>query len=609
MQIELLDQHTIDKIAAGEVVENPKSIVKELLENAIDAKSKSVTIEIKDGGLSYIRVTDDGCGIDASQVAKAFMRHATSKIRTELDLNHIGTLGFRGEALSSICAVSRMEIFTKTSEELIGTHCVFEGGLMQSCVPVGTPTGTTIIVRDLFYNTPARKKFLKSISSEGNAVYSMLEKMALSHPELMLKFVSQNQTKLQTMGNGDLAECIFYTFGKQTREMLIELVYEQEHIQISGFIGKPEFSRGNRDTEIFFINGRTIKSKLLSRAIEEAYQNKLMQHKFPFCVLFLDMPKEEVDVNVHPAKLEVRFHKEIEVFEAVKQAVERVFQKSAEVSYARNTLVIKEKMNLELPKKESESIQQKSVIAPEPFEIKKKEVFFEESWKAKVVDQIREDSPYEKKFSKREEPVQIQMETFLDDKPMKPRTIIGQIFRTYWLVEFDQELYFIDQHAAHERILFEKIWKRIQNKESDGQRISPPIILTLTANQQEMLRLHGQMLEELGFEIQDFGGKEYSVSQMPYDLAGLSGKNVLEEVLDGLFEERNQKKQPIVLEKIAMISCKAAVKGNQTLQRKEIEQIIMDLLDLEDPFHCPHGRPTMVRLTKSDVEKMFLRVI
>ena len=608
MQIELLDQHTIDKIAAGEVVENPRSIVKELLENAIDAKSKSVTIEIKDGGLSYIRVTDDGCGIDASQVTKAFMRHATSKIRTEQDLNHIGTLGFRGEALSSICAVSRMEIFTKTSEELIGTHCIFEGGLMQSCVPIGTPTGTTIIVRDLFFNTPARKKFLKSIPAEGNTVYSMLEKMALSHPELMLKFVSQNQTKLQTMGKGNLAECIFYTFGKQTKDMLIELAYEQDAIQISGFIGKPEFSRGNRDTEIFFINGRYIKSKILSQAVEEAYQNKLMQHKFPFCVLFLNLPKEEVDVNVHPAKMEVRFHQEKEVLEAVKKAVEQVFQKSAEISYGRNTPVMKEKMNLELPKKESEIIQQKVVIAPEPFETKKKEVFFEESWKAKVVDQIREDSPYEKKYVK-EEPVQIQMESFLEEKPSKPRTIIGQIFRTYWLVEFDQELYFIDQHAAHERILFEKILKRIQNKQSEGQQISPPMILSLTANQQEMLRLHSQMLEELGFEIQDFGGKEYSVSQMPYDLAGLNGKNVLEEILDGLFEERNRKKQPIVLEKIAMMSCKAAVKGNQTLHRKEIEQIIMDLLDLEDPFHCPHGRPTMVRLTKSDVEKMFLRVI
>lgn len=608
MQIELLDQHTIDKIAAGEVVENPKSIVKELLENAIDANSKSVTIEIKDGGLSYIRVTDDGCGIDASQVTKAFMRHATSKIRSEQDLNHIGTLGFRGEALSSICAVSRMEIYTKTKDELIGTHCVFEGGLMKSCLPVGTPTGTTIIVKDLFFNTPARKKFLKSAPAEGNTVYSMLEKMALSHPELMMKFVSQNQTKLQTMGNGKLAECIFDIFGKQTKDMLIELEYEQQEIKINGFAGKPEFSRGNRDTEVFFINGRYIKSKILSQALEEAYQNKLMQHKFPFCVLFLDLPKDQVDVNVHPAKMEVRFHQEKLIFDAVKKAVEQIFQKSAESSFARNTPVIREKMILETPKEKTEMIQPKAVMAPDPFEIKKKEVFFEESWKTKVTDQIREDSPYEKKYQ-REEPAQIQMETFLDKKVSKPRTIIGQIFRTYWLVEYDQELYFIDQHAAHERILFEKIVNRIHQKQVDGQRISPPMILTLTANQQEMLRMHSQMLEELGFEIQNFGGKEYSVSQMPYDLAGLNGKNVLEDILDGLFEERNHRKQPIVLEKIAMMSCKAAVKGNQSLHRKEIEQIIMDLLELEDPFHCPHGRPTMVRLTKSDVEKMFLRVI
>ena len=601
VQIELLDQHTIDKIAAGEVVENPRSIVKELLENAIDANSKSVTIEIKDGGLSYIRVTDDGCGIDANQVTKAFLRHATSKIRSEQDLNHIGTLGFRGEALSSICAVSRMEIFTKTEEEIMGTHCVFEGGVLKSIDPVGTPSGTTIIVKDLFFNTPARKKFLKSAQTEGNTVYSMLEKMALSHPDFMIKFVSQNQVKLQTMGNGDLAECIFHTFGKQTRDMLLEVNFKEQGINVSGYVGKPEFSRGNRDSEIFFINGRYIKSRILSQAMEEAFQNKLMQHKFPFCVLFVNLPQEQVDVNVHPAKMEVRFHNETTIFSTIKQAVEEVFRQKAEVPYARNTPVIQEKI-------EETPIVKETIVIPEPFEKKKKEVLFQDVWKAKVVEQIREDSPYEKKYEK-EIIQQVQMDSFLEMKSSKPRTIIGQIFKTYWLVEYDQELYFIDQHAAHERILFEKIMGRIRLKHFEGQRISPPYILTLSASQQEMLRINKSILQELGFEIQDFGGKEYSVSQMPYDFAGLRGKHILEDILDGLIEERNHKNASIVLEKVAMMSCKAAVKGNQNLQKKEMEQILMDLLDLEDPFHCPHGRPTMVKLTKSDVEKMFRRVL
>lgn len=617
MQIEVLDQHTINKIAAGEVVENPRSVVKELLENSIDANAKSVTIELKDGGLSFIRVTDDGVGIDAEQVTKAFLRHATSKIRSDKDLDHIGTLGFRGEALSSICAVSKMEIFTKTSKDLMGTHCIFEGGILTSCLPVGAPTGTTIIVKDLFFNTPARKKFLKTSQAEGNTVFSMLEKMALSHPELTLKYVAQNQIKIQTMGNGDLQECIFHIFGKQSNHMLLNLHSQANDIVIRGYVGKPEYARGNRDAEIFFINGRYIKSKLLSQAIEEAYQNKLMQHKFPFCVLFLEVPQEKVDVNVHPAKMEVRFHEEAVIFELVKTAISQVFTQKATVSFARDTAVIKSKINEEKLIQENHTVIEKQSVIPEPFEKKKKEVFFDQKWKEQIRDQIREDSPYEQKynlpFEKKEEipdqTQQIVMEEFLEKDTLKPRMIIGQIFQTYWLVEYDKELYFIDQHAAHERILFEKMMERVTNKNMEGQRISPPYVLTLSASQQEMLRQNHDILKELGYEIQEFGGKEYTISQMPYDLVGLCGKSILEDVLDGLFEERNQKNQMIILEKVAMMSCKAAVKGNQNLHKKELEQILMDLLDLKDPFHCPHGRPTMVRLTKSDIEKMFRRVL
>ena len=625
-QIQVLNQLLINKIAAGEVVESPKSVVKELLENAIDAQSDSITVEVRDGGTTFIRVTDNGCGIPSTQVEKAFLRHATSKINKEEDLFQLHTLGFRGEALASICAVSILEIYTKTADELMGTYCLWEGGSLKKCMPVGTPTGTTMIVKDLFFNTPARKKFLKSTQTEGNAITSMMEKMALSNPELMIKYVVQQQTRIQTMGNGDLNQSIYEIFGKQSKHSLLPISTTLNEVHISGFIGKPEMARGNRDTEIFFVNGRYIKSKLLSEALELAYQSRLMQHKFPFCVLSIQLPEQMVDVNVHPAKMEVRFQEPQQLSFALKTSVLEALEGGAKILEAVNTLVIQQKIEENKEKSVDQSVNQsvdrlvkqeqvKQVQAkqrmPEPFEKIRKAEIFSNSFKEKVIQQIREDSPYEKKFQDvvKEPEKQIRIEEFLSIDVKKPRHIIGQIFKTYWLVEFDEELYFIDQHAAHERILFEQMMKKLNEKTMETQQLSPPMIETLTASQQEMLSQNAKMLKELGFEIEDFGENEFAVRGIPYDFAGISGKALLQELLDSIWEEHEKRDPQLLLEKIAMMSCKAAVKGNQQLAQKEIETIISQLLDLEDPYHCPHGRPTIVKLSLKDVERMFRRVL
>lgn len=614
-QIQVLNQLLINKIAAGEVVESPKSVVKELLENAIDAQSDSITVEVRDGGTTFIRVTDNGCGIPTNQVEKAFLRHATSKINKEEDLFQLHTLGFRGEALASICAVSILEIYTKTADELMGTYCLWEGGSLKKCMPVGTPTGTTMIVKDLFFNTPARKKFLKSTQTEGNAITSMMEKMALSNPELMIKYVVQQQTRIQTMGNGDLNQSIYEIFGKQSKHSLLPISTTVNEVHISGFIGKPEMARGNRDTEIFFVNGRYIKSKLLSQALELAYQSRLMQHKFPFCVLSIQLPEQMVDVNVHPAKMEVRFQEPQQLSLALKTSVLEALEGGAKILEAANTLVYQHKIE-EVNRErlvEQEPIKQEPIKLkmPEPFEKIRKAEIFSHSFKEKVTQQIREDSPYEKKYQDvvKEPEKQIRMEEFLSIEVKKPRRIIGQIFKTYWLIEFDEELYFIDQHAAHERILFEQMMKKINEKKMETQNISPPMIETLTASQQEMLSQNAEMLKELGFEIEDFGENEFAVRGIPYDFAGISGKALLQELLDSIWEEHEKRDPQLLLEKIAMMSCKAAVKGNQQLAQKEIETIISQLLDLEDPYHCPHGRPTIVKLSLKDVERMFRRVL
>lgn len=690
--IQILDQQTIDKIAAGEVIERPSSVVKELVENAIDAQASAVTVEIKEGGISFIRITDNGCGIEKEQVALAFLRHSTSKIKSVEDLFTVSSLGFRGEALSSIAAVSQVELITKTPKEMSGVRYVIEGGKEQSSEEIGAPEGTTFLVRNLFYNTPARRKFLKTPQTEAGYINSLMEKLALSHPEISFKFIANNQLKLHTSGNSNLKEIIYHIHGRDIASNLLEVHGENELFSVNGFIGKPLISRGNRNYENYFINGRYIKSALIAKSIEEGYKSFVMQHKYPFTVLHISVKGELLDVNVHPTKMELRFSNGEAIYQFLTDLVRQAINQSELVYQASLEDGREAKKRQELQKKEYLKLGRK---APEPFETKRLEA---------VKAEIRKDSPYEKKYEKypqetepqppaevpiagtqlqqpaeaqtagtgvqqpakadmagkqpdlaaeaadygispekmgeqpntayhvsesarqsetaREETAadresgEYRQEEFpqithrlLDLSSQNEHRIIGQLFETYWLVEFDNKLYIIDQHAAHEKVLYERTMKSLDDKEYTSQVIYPPILLTLNMQEEELLKKYMGYFEKLGFVLEHFGGKEYSVTSVPANLFGIKGKELLVEMLDSLSQFHGKETPQMITEKIASMSCKAAVKGNQKLSRQEMEALIAELLTLENPYHCPHGRPTIISMTKYELEKKFKRVL
>lgn len=674
--IQILDQQTIDKIAAGEVIERPSSVVKELVENAIDAQASAITVEIKEGGISFIRITDNGCGIGKEQVPLAFLRHSTSKIRSVEDLLTVSSLGFRGEALSSIAAVSQVELITKTAQEMSGIRYVIEGGKEQSSEEIGAPEGTTFLVRNLFYNTPARKKFLKTAQTEAGYIGDLMDKLALSHPEISFKFISNNQPKLHTSGNSNLKEIIYHIYGRDIASNLLEIQEENERISVSGFIGKPLISRGNRNYENYFINGRYIKSALIARSIEEGYKSFVMQHKFPFTVLHISINGKLLDVNVHPTKMELRFSEGESVYQFLTDMVKRAINQS-ELVY--QVSLENEKEAKKRQEKQKREHLKSSRRAPEPFETKRLEA---------VKAEIRKDSPYEKKYEQPPESVKLpaeiasklkkrmdtefplsgkmpelaaetadgcippqiisdeESEDFLPagtgasegrisedgtDKPQsgeyrqqelpqatrklldissqKDHRVIGQLFETYWLVEFDSQLYIIDQHAAHEKVLYERTMKSLEDKEYTSQAIYPPILLTLNMQEEELLHKYMGHFRKLGFELEHFGGKEYAVTAVPAKLFGLEGKELMVELLDSLSQFHGKETPQMVTEKIASMSCKAAVKGNQKLSRQEVEALIGELLTLDNPYHCPHGRPTIISMTKYELEKKFKRVL
>ncbi|MEG1802770.1 MAG: DNA mismatch repair endonuclease MutL [Lachnospiraceae bacterium] len=582
--IQVLDQQTIDKIAAGEVVERPCSVVKELVENAIDAKATVLTVEIREGGTALIRVTDNGCGIEKEQIQAAFLRHATSKISSAEDLQTVLSLGFRGEALSSIAAVSQMEVITKTPLSITGSRYVIEGGKEVELEEIGAPEGTTFVVRNLFFNTPARRKFLKTPQTEGGYISSLMEHIALSHPEVSMKLIINGQVKLQTPGNDHLKDLIYQVFGRSFVSDILPLQIQSELFGATGFIGKPIISRGNRNYENFFVNGRYVKSNLLSQAVEEGYQSYMMQHKFPFVVIHLQMNSELVDVNVHPTKMELRFSQEETVVNQIREGI-RATLNSGELiakSPVEATQFIKPAIL--------------SKVQPEPFEKKRMEA---------VKKAVRETSPYEEKYEEQN----LFQAPFLSPKAKIKTTIIGQVFQTYWLVEYNDSLYIIDQHAAHERILYEQTMKRLLNGTMSSQALCPPIIVSLSTEEGSSYKQFEKELSALGFHIESFGGKEYSVTAVPYNMLSIGGEDLLIELLDSLLDSGMGKTPQIILEKAAMMSCKAAVKGNQTLSRPEIESILTELLELENPYHCPHGRPTIVEITKKEMEKKFKRVL
>lgn len=639
--IEILDQQTIDKIAAGEVIDRPSSVVKELVENAIDARASAITVEIKEGGISFIRITDNGCGIDADQVSLAFLRHSTSKIRNVEDLLTVSSLGFRGEALSSIAAVAQVELITKTSLALSGIRYVIEGGAEKSCEEIGAPEGTTFLVRNLFYNTPARRKFLKTPQTEAGYIGDLMERLALSHPEISFKLIVNNQPKLHTSGNSNLKEVIYHIYGRDIAANLIEVQGENEWFSVRGFIGKPLISRGNRNFENYFINGRYIKSSLIAKSIEEAYKSFVMQHKYPFTVLHISINGSYLDVNVHPAKMELRFSNGEEVYRFLTDLLREFINK--------NELVYQVSLEKEREEKARQEREKKARLtssrqAPEPFEAKRLEA---------VKQAIRKDSPYEPKYEKSKEmpefveenitfasqlnfsdmagtkkgamqtktvpetravETQVTSQTeqprkLLDEISRKDHRVIGQLFETYWLVEFDSRLYIIDQHAAHEKVLYERILASLDTKEFTSQVIYPPILLTLNMQEESLLKKYMEYFQKLGYEIEHFGGKEYAVTSVPSNLFGLNGQELVIEILDSLAGFHGKETPQMITEKIASMSCKAAVKGNQSLSRAEIEALIGELLALENPYHCPHGRPTIISMSKYELEKKFKRIL
>lgn len=645
--IQVLDQITIDKIAAGEVIERPSSIVKELVENAIDAKATAVTVEIKEGGISFIRITDNGCGIPKEEVPLAFLRHSTSKIRCVEDLSGISSLGFRGEALSSIAAISQVELITKTRESEFGTKYVIEGGQEKSLEDAGAPDGTTFLIHQIFYNTPARRKFLKTPMTEASHVNELMIRLALSHPEVSIQFINNGQKKLHTSGNGKLKDVIYHVFGRDIANNLLEVDERIDGIHLTGFIGKPLVSRGNRNYENYYINGRYVKSNIIAKAIEDAYKDFTMQHKYPFTVLHFKMDGQDLDVNVHPTKMELRFSNQQEVYNFVYHAL-------------KNALTEKELIpRVELPEaKEVPKIPEPSIEKPmslpnqrpslEKPEIKD-EAYFMKKMRERVesyhkqhsqaevknrtqihrepmqIDRIREAANYARAQAKVEKSinppkkVESSMEStqlnffeekLLSKKSMKEYKLIGQVFETYWLVEFQDQLYIIDQHAAHERILYEKTLRGMKDRNYTSQYLSPPIVLNLSMQEAELLRTHMDLFVGIGFEIEEFGGDSYAIRAVPDNLFSIAKKELLIEMLDNLSEEITSKEAPdMIAEKIASMSCKAAVKGNSRLSAAEVDTLIGELLELENPYHCPHGRPTIIAMTKRELEKKFKRIV
>ena len=653
-KIAVLDQHTIDKIAAGEVVERPASVVKELVENAIDAGATAITVEIADGGKKLIRITDNGSGMEMEQVPVAFLRHATSKIEKVEDLETISSLGFRGEALSSIAAVSQVELITKTPSAISGVRYVIEGGQEKNFEEMGAPDGTTFLVRNLFYNTPARSKFLKSDTTEGNYINTLMEQLALSHPEVSFKYIQNKQVKLHSSGNYNVKDVIYNIYGRDIAKSILEVSYENDFMKIEGFVGKPEISRGNRSFENYYINGRYVKNNLITKAVEDGYKGFLMQHKFPFVSLHIEMEGNDLDVNVHPRKMEVRFARGPEVYDAIYDTVRRALTKREmipEVSVGR-----------EEPKSLLKAPVQKSVEVPEPFEVKrrmekaeilretppvyqtpltkeeeqmfsgtlkereeKEEKKAEENIKTipetvaeKAEDKLAEELLQEKKEqiqpAQKEEPEKEEQLEFFKEKLLAPESrsrhrLIGQLFDTYWLVQFEDSFYIIDQHAAHEKVYYERFVKQFENQEISSQYISPPLIVSLSLEEEGRLKANEEYFNEFGFEIEPFGGREYCISAVPSNLYGMNEESLFLEMLDSLSPDGENNPVSLFTARLATMACKAAVKGNHQMSPQEADKLIDELLKLENPYHCPHGRPTIVSMTKSEIEKKFKRIV
>ena len=642
--IHVLDQNTINKIAAGEVIERPASVVKELLENAIDAKATAVTVEIREGGISFIRVTDNGCGIEKEEIPLAFLRHSTSKIQSVEDLFTVSSLGFRGEALSSIAAVGQVELITKTSRSLTGNRYQIEGGQERGMEEIGAPDGTTFIVRNLFYNTPVRRKFLKTPMTEGAHVADLVEKIALSHPEISIRFIQNNQNKLHTSGNHNLKDIIYTVYGREITANLIPVSVTGEAFSVEGFIGKPVIARSNRNFENYYINGRYIKSSIIYKAIEEGYRTFTMKHRYPFVCLDFKIDQELLDVNVHPTKMEIRFRNGREIYELVVDAVRAaLLQKDLVQDVLRETPKKKE-----LPKT-------KEVKKPEPFEVNRRKEEVQkvdqqgqgvqqqvEKQRQAVQQQIEKPShPVKKTPTASESSKNTKKPTYaglnyntqkkdfpqyktdelssnqmtLREDPVfsvqaRPdRKILGQLFKTYWLIEYEDQLFIMDQHAAHEKVNYERLMKNFKEKEIYSQRLEPPMVVTVSMTEAEALTRYKDAFAGLGFTIESFGGNEYCIREVPANLYGIGERDLFMELLDAVSQENGTLDTEVIASKIATMACKMSIKGNQRVSLMEVEHLLDELMKLENPYQCPHGRPTIIKMSKYEIDKKFKRIV
>lgn len=665
-----LDKNTIDQIAAGEVVERPASVVKELVENAIDSGATAVTVEIKSGGIDMIRVTDNGSGIEKSQIRKAFKRHATSKLKSIDDLYSIHSLGFRGEALSSISSVAQVDMITKTKDELVGSRYCINGGEEAAFEEIGAPDGTTLIIRNLFYNTPARKKFLKTPQTEGSYVGDVMEHMALDNPTVSFHYINNKEDKFSTSGNGDLKEIIYRIYGRDISVSLVPISVADKGYTLEGYLGEPSINRSNRNFEIFFVNGRYIKDKVMSKALEEGFKQYLMMHKFPFAVLHLRMDPALVDVNVHPAKLEVRFSDQIGLSEFIRFNVEETLRNHemipdallgddrAQKKSEENETQKESPAGEAIPDAPSQDNTHNGTLAettkeaskenaPEPFErlrfeqhrisedtpvyargVKAEPIKIEDSNKSAVWTRIfgdydgsnAEKNEHPSPIIKQEnaivvekKPVQLNLfdEKVLSKDNIKEYEILGQVFGTYWIIAYKDKMLMVDQHAAHEKINYERMMKRYKSGEMLSQMVNPPVIVALSSQEEEIFLNFRQYFEKLGFNIENFGGREYAMRAIPIDLFGCdSEKDMFIEILDDLSHETNLDRTPDVINyKIASMACKASVKGNTRMSFAEMEALLDELLTLDNPYNCPHGRPTIISMSKYEIDKKFKRVV
>ena len=703
--IELLDQITIDKIAAGEVIERPASVVKELVENAIDAGSTAVTVEIEEGGISLIRITDNGCGIAKQDVENAFLRHSTSKIRSAEDLTHLSSLGFRGEALSSISAVARVELITKTREDVFGTKYIIEGGKGRTPEETGAPDGTTFLVRQLFFNTPARRKFLKTPMTEASHISDLLTRLALSHPDISFRFINNGQVKLHTSGNGKMKDVIYHIYGREIANNLIPLEFEKDGVRLSGYLGKPVINRGNRNFENYFVNGRYVRNSILAKAIEDGYKDFTMQHRYPFVAFQIEINPEKIDVNVHPSKMELRFSNQQGIYNLLYEAISKglhepelipevemsaikvpgmsekrqekktvirdagnpyradgtspkmrkssvqegaeraeswsqsempsaelqtqistektvstgdekldyFMQKMRERVYASHLTEAKEEQEKNIGAKESKmaALDENPAVDIQNKGIENRAYSYKSKEKTERDPEKTESNLFLKDLkAKKVKQLDLFEEQILKKEARQEYRIIGQVFETYWLIQYRDSLYIIDQHAAHERVLYERALAGMKKREYTSQYLSPPIILSLSMQEIDVLETFKDRFTAIGFEIEPFGGDEYAVRAIPDNLFGIAKKELLLEMLDSLSDGLSTSLEPeLIDEKIASMSCKAAVKGNMKLSYAEMDELINELLSLDNPYHCPHGRPTIIAMTKRELEKKFKRIV